>query len=83
MKIVFFDPVSEQYERIQEPHKSRIRKKIAMLSEHGLQLNAVKALTGEYAGDYRLRAGSYRILFSVEGDTAQIYSIKHRRDVYD
>ncbi|OHA18090.1 MAG: hypothetical protein A2836_01725 [Candidatus Taylorbacteria bacterium RIFCSPHIGHO2_01_FULL_45_63] len=31
---------------------------------------------------YRLRIGSYRILFVIEGKTITVYSIKHRKDAY-
>ena len=33
-------------------------------------------------GEYRLRQGDYRILFSVEKDTIKIKNIKNRKDVY-
>jgi mRNA interferase RelE/StbE len=41
----------------------------------------VKRLTN-FTSEYRLRVGTYRILFEVEGDRVIIYRIKHRRDAY-
>ena len=41
----------------------------------------VKKLNMPFSG-YRLRFGSYRMLFTIEKDSIQIYSIKHRKDAY-
>jgi mRNA interferase RelE/StbE len=41
----------------------------------------VKRLTN-FTPEYRLRVGTYRILFEVEGDRVIIYRIKHRKDAY-
>ena len=52
----------------------------------------IKELSGNLKGnvkrlrkhdhDYRLRVGSWRILFDVKDDLISIYRIRHRRDVY-
>lgn len=41
----------------------------------------IKKLNVPFAG-YRLRVGCYRLLFTIEKDSIQIYSIKHRKDAY-
>lgn len=41
----------------------------------------VKRLTN-FTPEYRLRVGSYRVLFEVEGDRVVIYRIRHRKDAY-
>ena len=41
----------------------------------------VKRLT-HFTPEYRLRAGSYRVLFEVEGAKVVIYRIRHRKDAY-
>jgi mRNA interferase RelE/StbE len=41
----------------------------------------VKRLT-EFTPEYRLRAGSYRVLFEVEDAKVVIYRVRHRRDAY-
>jgi mRNA interferase RelE/StbE len=41
----------------------------------------VKRLT-DFTPEYRLRVGSYRVLFEVEGDRVVIYRIRHRKDAY-
>ena len=83
MKVEMSAKMIALYDKIQEPHQSKIRKKMDLLAVHGLHLNAVKALTGNYTGRYRLRAGQYRVIFCVENDTATVVAIKHRKDVYE
>ena len=41
----------------------------------------VKRLT-HFTPEYRLRAGSYRVLFEVEGAKVVIYRVRHRKDAY-
>lgn len=41
----------------------------------------VKRLTN-FTPEYRLRTGSYRVLFEVEGAKVVIYRIRHRKDAY-
>jgi mRNA interferase RelE/StbE len=41
----------------------------------------VKRLTN-FTPEYRLRVGSYRILFELEGSTVVIYRVRHRKDAY-
>lgn len=41
----------------------------------------VKRLT-HFTPEYRLRVGSYRVLFEVEGAIVVIYRVRHRKDAY-
>ena len=41
----------------------------------------VKRLT-KFTPEYRLRVGSFRVLFEIEGDKVIIYRVRHRRDAY-
>ena len=41
----------------------------------------IKKLKG-YDNHYRIRVGDYRILFFRESDTAMVYEISHRSNVY-
>ncbi len=41
----------------------------------------IKKLKTSFEG-YRIRKGSFRILFIIENKTILIYSIKHRKDAY-
>lgn len=42
---------------------------------------SVKRLT-HFTPEYRLRVGSYRVLFEVEGTKVVIYRVRHRKDAY-
>jgi mRNA interferase RelE/StbE len=50
------------------------------LLEDNLQ-GDVKKLTN-HNPEYRMRSGSYRILFEVEGDKIVVYRVLHRKEVY-
>jgi len=52
------------------------------LAEHADDI-AAKALTGDWAGFFKLRAGDYRILYQVKGETVLVLRIRHRREVYE
>jgi len=41
----------------------------------------VKKLTAQQH-KYRLRVGSYRVLFELEGRVIFVYAVKHRREAY-
>ncbi len=41
----------------------------------------VKKLTAQ-EHKYRLRVGSYRVLFQLEGPTVFVYAVKHRKEAY-
>lgn len=40
------------------------------------------ALTGEFAGLYRLRVGDYRVIYTRTSDGYLVLRIAHRRDIY-
>lgn len=64
---------------LQKKESDRVIEKIFML-ENDLQ-GDVKRLTN-FTPEYRLRVGSLRVLFEVEGSRVIIYSIRARRDAY-
>ena len=53
----------------------------------------LEALRTDLAGDvkklaartheYRLRVGSFRVLFTLEGDRIIVYAVKNRKDAYE
>ena len=59
--------------------KARIVSKIEGLGDN--LAGDVKRLTN-FTPEYRLRVGTYRVLFEIEADRVIIYRIKHRRDAY-
>jgi len=42
-----------------------------------------KNLRAPFSGFYKLRVGSYRIIYAIENDTVIIFIIGHRRYVYE
>ncbi len=73
---------TSQYHSLNEPFKSAIKKKIDALGQTGLKTPQIKTLTGEFKGAFRLRAGNYRIIFTMENSLITIISILHRKEAY-
>ncbi|WP_041620440.1 type II toxin-antitoxin system RelE family toxin [Stanieria cyanosphaera] len=48
--------------------------------ENNLQ-GDIKKLTN-FTPEYRLRVGTYRILFKIDGEILRIHRVKHRKDAY-
>jgi mRNA-degrading endonuclease RelE of RelBE toxin-antitoxin system len=42
----------------------------------------VATLHGDLAGALRLRAGDYRVLFTLENKTMRIFGVRHRSEAY-
>ena len=42
----------------------------------------IKKLTNIDAGQWRIRAGVYRLRYDIHGNTVVLHSIKHRSDAY-
>lgn len=80
-------PTAEKYYRKLDK-RTRKRIKEAMLEleerENPLLHKNVKALTGQLKGDYRLRVGDWRILFTPDWERKfiYVYAILPRGDAY-
>jgi len=46
-------------------------------------VSGAKALTGTWAGHYRIRTGDWRVVFRVESGDVVIVRIMHRSKVYE
>ena len=67
---------------IKKISKAEASKVITALSKlKGGLTGDVKRLT-KHSHEYRLRVGSYRALFEIEGQKLTIYRIRHRKDIY-
>jgi mRNA interferase RelE/StbE len=60
-------------------HACADRPKIERIAETGV--GDVKALKG--AAGMRLRAGDWRVLFTMTANTIVIHAVGHRREIYD
>jgi len=80
-------PTAEKYYlKLDKKTRKRIKKSLLELekSENPLSHPKVRALTGKLQGDYRLRMGDWRILFTPDKDAKMLYvfAILPRGDAY-
>lgn len=64
---------------IDKTRARRIMEKVSLLSMN--LAGDVKRLTNT-TPEFRLRVGSYRILFELEGEKVIVYRVLHRKDAY-
>ena len=83
MAIVLITPEAQaQFQRLPLPIQRRVRDVFRRL-ERWPAVSGTKSLRGELAGSHRVRAGDYRVVFRVAGQTVTVWKIGDRRDVYD
>jgi mRNA-degrading endonuclease RelE of RelBE toxin-antitoxin system len=80
-------PAAEKYYlKLDKRARARIKQALLELeeAENPLLLPDVRALTGQLHGDYRLRVGGWRILFTPDKEKRMIYvyAILPRGDAY-
>ena len=80
MKITVRKSAVKDFNKINEPYKTKIQDEILKLKNFPKVNNIKKLVNFEPA--YRLRVGDYRILFDVEDDEIIIGRILHRKDSY-
>jgi len=83
-RIRILDRAQADLEKIDRPHQRIIKAKLAILAEDPQALrNNIKRLSGE-DNFFRLRAGSYRIIFKKEDRELLILIIRigHRKEIY-
>jgi mRNA interferase RelE/StbE len=78
-EIVFTSAAVRQWRKLTAATRAQIDLKLTAFAETGV--GDVKALKG--APGMRLRAGDWRILFTLKADTITIHAVGHRRDIYD
>ena len=77
------DRAIKSIKKIPEPHKTLIKRKIEILKNFTKDMTNIKALQGAYKGLYRLRIGSYRVLFDVtDKSTIVILDVFTRKEGY-
>jgi len=80
-------PTAEKYYRkLDKKTRKRVKKALQELEQEGNPLlhHDVKALIGQLQGDYRLRVGDWRILFTPDKDKKiiYVYAVLPRGDAY-
>jgi mRNA interferase RelE/StbE len=72
----------KDYLDLNEPFKTKIKEQLDNLEKNGLNNPNIKPLTGDLKGNYRIRKGDYRIVFTIEQDIITVVAILHRKDTY-
>ena len=80
--IEFKPSVEKDFRSIPKTVASRVWEKIVALAEEPLPRGVMKISDSE--GLYRIRAGDYRIIYSVDHETHKvlIQYVRHRREAY-
>jgi len=80
VKIEYKASVERDLRKLDQATALRVLRKIAKtLAYEGHQ---GEALSGEFTGLYRLRAGDYRVIYARTDEGYLVLRIGHRRDVY-
>jgi mRNA interferase RelE/StbE len=84
-QIRFLGRAVDDLARISLPHRKLIKEKLLILAENPDALkNNIKRLMGEFEDLYRLRVGSYRVIFKKDRKELIILIVRigHRKEVY-
>ncbi len=79
MDIVWREKALKELESLEVSIARRIIKSVNELSKNPFSKD-VKKLIG--FNGFRLRVGSYRIIFNIDGNTINILKVGHRKNVY-
>jgi len=67
---------------LEHVERKRLGKKLLHVASLDDLSSVAKHFTNSAIGTYRLRIGSYRVLFDIEGRIMLILGVQHRREVY-
>ena len=81
-RMVFAGSSKKDIDKLDRVTRQRIAKKLQYFLEQEDPLVYARQLIHSNIGSYRFRVGHYRIVFDIDGNTLQVLSIKHRKDVY-
>lgn len=78
-EIEFTSAAVRQWRKLTASTRAQLDLKLQAFARTGS--GDVKALKG--APGMRLRAGDWRVLFTVKGNTITVHAVGHRREIYD
>lgn len=84
-KLKFLGKALEDLKRIDRAHQKIIKAKLSVMAKNPAALkNNIKKIGGAEDNLYRLRTGSYRIIFKKEEDQLIIIIVRigHRKEIY-
>ena len=80
--VLLTKPASKQFDALPTIMRIRVQAVLIRLSDWP-RVSGAKPLRGELAGNWRIRTGAYRVVFTVDGDVVTVWNIGHRGGVYD
>lgn len=83
-KIEFSQLAAKELEKIFRADNKLYTRFITVIESLGIDPFQGKRLKGKLSGDYSLRAGDYRVIYTVYKDRLIVYIIDlgHRKDIY-
>ena len=78
-EIEFTSAAIRQWRKLTDATRAQVDLKLQAFARSGA--GDVKALKG--APGMRLRAGDWRVLFTVKDNTITVHAVGHRREIYD
>ena len=81
--VVFSDRAQSDIRRLDRATAQRVIGKLRWLAEN-FEATKLTALTGPEQGQFRLRVGDYRVVYTADRKKREIevYRVRHRREVY-
>jgi mRNA interferase RelE/StbE len=80
-KVEWTDDAVDDLEKLNKTIAKRILNKITWFS-HNFNTIIPEALSGDFAGMFKLRVGDWRVIYTMEKEIIVIQAIGHRREVY-
>ena len=84
-RLKFLGKALDDLNKIDRPHQKIIKEKLIILAKNPLALkNNIRRIEGTKDKLYRLRVGSYRVIFKKKKDQLLIIIVRvgHRREIY-
>ena len=81
-RMVFAGSSKKDIDKLDRVTRQRIAKKLQYFLEQEDPLLYARQLVHSNIGSYRFRVGHYRIVLDIDGQSLQVLSIKHRKDIY-
>lgn len=83
-EVIVHKRVARYLKRLPAPEKARLKRALEEIGREPVQGSQVRRMVGEWEGYYRVRVGSYRIIYWYEPTEERVYAdyIGQRGDVY-
>ncbi|MGD1866209.1 MAG: type II toxin-antitoxin system RelE/ParE family toxin [Phormidesmis sp.] len=82
-KVELSKPARKFYRSANKALAKKIARAFEVLEQNPYQHRNIKPLSGNLCGQYRYRAGDYRIIYRINDERVEVtLKIKHRSDAY-